>query len=359
MRHKILCGLLCCLLLSILALQTPGTKRLTTRDATTLGKGKLPRLDPSDAYLVYYGEWNDQSLVDKVRSNFKLVIVGNKMTKEPVAKLKAKDGKASPLVFCYLSIGEDDTNAEQNGPAYKGDESGPCFNKDTTHSDVVTNCSGKGKSKGVASYYLDQYIQEKKKKRKAGQDGRADRNSEDPTSGSLYANTGDTTWRKTVKDEAKRLIDDVGCDGLFLDTLDMADNDQYLWARKSMRSLIFELNDITPNLLVNRGFFFMDEDAYPAAEIQAYKNHIWGLMFENFYATTEGVIHAIKDMSENEKVSKRLAGVQVFALDYLDCKQSDFATASQSQRDKVKSLGWLNYISWNLTKTVRYNYQCP
>lgn len=382
MRHHILSGFLSCALLTVLVALPPSATLMLSRGVVAQAKTKLPWLDPSDPYLVYYESWGKlkPSDIDKIRAHFKLLVVSRGITKEDIAQLKADDGKPKPLVFGYISIGEDNLKAEWGGPPYKGDGSGPSCS-------TGKQCKGKSKSKGkdkdkdktegVASFYLDEYIQKKAKKKdwKIGHDGIPDRNSNDPSSGSLFVNTGDPEWRQTVKDEAKRLINDVGCDGLFLDTLDMADNEAYKWTRPAMLTLISELNEVTPNIIVNRGLFFFDvpvgstpqQIADYNKQLADYKSHIWGVMFENFYTTLKdqdkkdkwkGAAHEKESQDWNDAYIARLDGVQVFALDYVNCKQSDFQKLSDMQRAKVAPLKWRNYISSWLLNEIRYDFKC-
>lgn len=355
---------------------------------------KLPPLAPSDPYLVYYGSWKDlnPAEIDKIREHFKLVILARETTREDVAKLKADDGKPKPLVFGYISIGEDGIKSSGSAPPYPGDGCGPCRRETTTPQGPSPTPPGAGKIKGgetvctrqqecrpdvkdaAASYYLDEYRlktncdPDKEECLIPGHDGKPDRNSQDPASGSLFVNTESFAWREIVKCEARRLIDELGCDGVFLDTLDMGWRDVYHWIRPSMRSLIFELNQVTPNIMVNRGLFFVEEgEGYSAAEIQEYKNHVWGVMFENFYTTTrdqdkgpkwKGVAHGKKDQDWLDTYEKRLEGVQVFALDYINCAQSDFQKLSDAQRAKVPPK-WRNHITSWLLNEIRYDFKCP
>ena len=389
MRHHLLSGFLSCALLTVLVAPPSSAKLTLSRSAVVQAKTKLPWLDPSDPYLIYYESWKNlkQSDIDKIRSHFKLVVVPRETTREDVARLKVDNGKPKPLVFGYISIGEDGIKSSASAPPYPGDGCGPCHRETATPQGQNPKPVGGGETvctkqqecqpsakDAAASYYLDEYKlkpncdPDNEECLIPGRDGKPDRNSQDPASGSLFVNTESFAWREIVKCEAQRLLDEVGCDGLFLDTLDMGLRDVYRWTRPSMRSLIFELNQVTPNIMVNRGLFFVEEgEGYSAAEIREYKNHVWGVMFENFYISTEdqnngdkwrGVAHGKKAQDWLDTYAKRLEGVQVFALDYINCKQSDFKKLADAQRAKVAPLKWRNHITSWLLNEIRYDYKC-
>lgn len=367
----------------------PYNKRVLSQHTSTAalypGFQVLEKLNAKDPYLVYYGRWTDD-LVKQVREHFKLVILHSdrrefdpktkrivfedNLTREQLALFHERGVK----LFAYISIGEDGlTSAPQSGstkqkPATgKGD--GPCY---VTGGGVMTGPPNfKCEKKGVASYYLDQAIKVKGiSKEYVKGNGKPDRNSA-ADSGSLYVNPYDATWRKLVEDEARRIMsiklkdpdgkEYDGYSGIFLDTLDMGLKEEYEWAQEGIRDIIGLLNQVTQNIIINRGTYFFKKGT-DQAKLEDLKTKVWGVMFENFFTEKPENSNAAiktpywKDYKDN--FVPQLTGFQVFALDYLNCSQPDYDQLAKEQHDEVAKLGWLNYVSWTLDETIRYEFLC-
>jgi hypothetical protein len=314
----------------------------------------LPALKPTESYLVYYGEWDDEK-IKKAAGRFALIVAAARSLN--AAQLKTFHERQAK-VFGYISIGEDGLTSTQGGQPAAGDGSGP---RHWNGSEAVSGDDKKkdkdkkkDEKKGVASYYVDEYeCSDDGKKCKPGHDGRADRNGA-ADSGSLYVNAGDENWQKLVVAEAERLKA-VGFDGIFLDTLDTAGHEELAWTRGGMRKLIVALHAVTKNILINRGLFFFADgpDAPQAVEI---RQNIWGLMFEDFYTEIDHDKNiGIKSpyWVNNQTYVARLAGTQVLVLDYINSRQKNCQSLAAQQQAEADKAGWHNYVSWELTQTLR------
>ena len=126
--------------------------------------------------------------------------------------------------------------------------------------DRLQNGNGEGPG-GKASWYFD-----------GDQDGVAD---QDPIWKSWYANTNDPNWRANRVAEAKRLIDEYGFDGIFLDLISVSE--LYPECRNGMIAMLRDLRAALPEgvIVMNQGFDILAEVA-PLAD---------GFMIESFTAT--------------------------------------------------------------------------
>jgi hypothetical protein len=133
----------------------------------------------------------------------------------------------------YISIGE-------SSKLFDGDGSGPG---------------------GKASWYFDQ-----------DGNGEPDQNA---IWKSWYANTNDPAWRANRVAEAKRLVEEYGFDGIFLDVLNVSEI--YPESRLGMLQMIRDLREALPEavIVMNQGFDLVAESA-PLVD---------GFMMESFTAT--------------------------------------------------------------------------
>jgi hypothetical protein len=139
----------------------------SARDA---GLPARQRVREAKSYYCYYGSDKVEAL-----SKFDFVILhAPAATRETVTQLRDR----GVVTIGYISCGEDET-------LRTGDGAGPG---------------------GKASWYFDK-----------DKDGKPDTH---PVWKSIYTNSADPKWRADRVREAKRLITDVGFDGIFLDTVD-------------------------------------------------------------------------------------------------------------------------------------------
>lgn len=297
--------------------------------------GPIPGLSATSLYGVHYGDWTDALIQDVIGATgapaYHAVIAhpNTNLTPARVAALQA----GGVQVFCYLSIGEDDhlhTNAASGGVA------GPA---------------------GYASWYYD-----------ADGDGQVDQNG---IWGSYFANVADPAWRaalRTYRNEGTEgwygydyLIHTLGCDGLFLDTVDTVSpaawGGPYSGEITAMIDLLAEVRAYLPTdryLIINRGLFYFDPyDAMQNPEgltevtvamQDRVRQLVHGVMYENFMDDA---------LAEREYWGTRLDaqgdqpdGFTIFSLDYV----ANPATASTAQLQAIcaatrGTYGWLPYVS--------------
>ncbi len=303
--------------------------------AVILSAGPFPGINSSSDYLVYYGSWNNDMIFRA--QDFDLVVLEpSNITSEQLNELKkGHDGVAGTdddvIVIAYVSIGEaSDGNIQGNGR-------GPCYYDSNGDSIVYEN-------NGYASFYLDD----------ADHNGEPDRNG---TWGSYYVNAGDTTWWDFVDAEVDAAFS-KGADGLFLDTIDTASPwGNYEWTAHGMSNLIAHLRDRYPDayLFANRGLFYFD----PAQTAHAWniRPYINGVLFECYYTewdwnNNRGVESPYFSNNRDywapiiNNEAGQSDGFTVFALDYLNPSQSDYATMLSNQiQYTIVDQGWVDYVS--------------
>ncbi len=185
------------------------------------------RVREAQSFYCYYGSGRVAEL-----SHYDLVILHTpQMASEDVKRLR----ELGVVTVGYITVGEDDPRE-----ARKGDGTGPG---------------------GYASWYFDD-----------DNDGQPDRN---PIWHSYYTNANDPKWRADRVAEARRLVEEYGFDGIFLDTLDTATARPH--TKPGMIRLVQELREALPDapIILNQGFSMLPELA-PLAD---------GLMLESFTAT--------------------------------------------------------------------------
>jgi endo-alpha-1,4-polygalactosaminidase (GH114 family) len=337
-------------------------------------------LNPKDPYLVYYGSWSDE-MVKQVGEYFKLVILhSDRREIDPkTGKIILKDNvtreqlilfhNKGVKVFAYISIGEDSlTSVEQgnvkNPAKAEGKDTGPCYWDGHSFKNQKPKVTCENKK--IARYYLDQKINQKEEFVKG--DGKPDRNT-GLDSGSLYVNPYDDTWQNLVEAEARRIMSlkIIGADGkeyngysgIFLDTLDMAAKTEYTWMQGGIRDLLVRLNNVTKNIIINRGLYFFEKANQGKPLTSDIEKLFWGVMFENLYTEKEG--EGIPTPYIYKDHVKRLDELkaQVFVLDYLACsKMKATDPLFDEQKKSAAAHQWLNYVTWDLDKDIRYCFSC-
>jgi len=271
--------------------RAPGPLRSPAPDSV---RGRAARVD---SYVVDYGTWNDEAIARARRHQ--LVIAhpsAGQLTRGLVASLQGAAPGARPpvdrtLVVCYVSVGEDlrtsyltDEDARRD-PRITGDGTGPrvdprgrAAGKPTLGRIDPGGAPSPG-GKGFASFYLD----DNSVSRDGTGDGVPDRN---PTSHAYYVNAGDPKWFALLNDMTLDSPDAVagfkeilttthgrglGCDGVFLDTVDTAAPNSYTdrssvnatrfeWTAPGLSQLVSRLRAAFPDkvILQNRGLFYFD-----------------------------------------------------------------------------------------------------
>ncbi len=249
-----------------------------------------------DHYLVHYGSFSPSFLA--IAQRHQLVILDPRsaaLTRDRVLQLQrgrdASDPRDDVIVLCYVSIGEDirtasltnqamrmDSRFVGNGSGPRVDPRGPgASGQPLTGLDPLGRPSGGGN--GYASFYLD----DNDVFRGGVGDGHPDRNSH---FGGAFVNAGDPLWYEALRrmrlDSADGIagLDEImtdtagrglGCDGVFLDTIDTAapnrftganssNLSQFEWTAPGFLAFIQRLRADFPRkvILQNRGIFFFD-----------------------------------------------------------------------------------------------------
>ncbi len=270
--------------------------------ACDLGGNTDEEVTKKMSYMIYYGELNDSIIENAKQYDIAILhpAMGN-ITREQVKEIQS----AGTLVFGYITVGEDlrtaGLTAKQmlEDERFTADGTGPRVDprspEDTSLDNVeITGIESPGGT-GYASYYLDDN----------DKDGKPDMN---PTFTCAYTNIGDPAWFDVLNEMTMDGTDRVpgfreilttdygrglGCDGVFLDTIDTCAPNYYTedsnpnrtrfeWTAPGVADFIAKIKDEYPDKLVcqNRGLFFYN----PQAQHYKYtpREYIDYLMFESY-----------------------------------------------------------------------------
>ncbi|MDI6703273.1 MAG: hypothetical protein QME40_01140 [bacterium] len=336
--------------------------------------GPIPGIDSKSNYLCYYGDW-DSDMIEKAR-RFDLVIIhprsrfkdGGLIDASLIEDIKRGtngilgDGD-DVIVIGYISIGEDDVpEVDKNGDGIwdprEGDGTGPVYYDPENKRFVYEN-------NGCASWYLDEIDNESGK---PGHDGKPDRNEK---WGSFYVNAGDPDWQYLIKNNrilkegedlydwpgTEAIISELGCDGLFLDTVMTANPyDGYPETGEGMAELIEKIRAWYPDkyIIANNPHFYFDseyEDSFanPKHTItfrkleSVVRRSINGAMFECFYCPENrdwNIRHIAPGLNQE---AKKKDGFTVFAIDYVE--EIGEEDISDQIDEVIENQGWTDYIA--------------
>ena len=267
--------------------------------ASTVDAGELSaarqRVREAKNYYCYYGADRAADL-----AKFDAVILHTPAaTAELVKTLKAKN----VVTIGYITCGED------LPPPRKGDGAGPG---------------------GLASWYFDK-----------DNDGKPDMH---PVWKSPFANAADPKWREDRVKEARRLVEEVGFDGIFLDTVD--DVTIYPETFDGMVQLIRDFRAALPNapIIMNQSWELLLKVA----------PDIDGLMLEGFSTSydfeTKGYRRNPPSWDDGGLASVKKYIVptrakhpfQVVVLDYARPNQKEFI---QAAADRAATFGFLHCVA--------------
>lgn len=233
---------------------------------------------PRPSYMIYYGQL-DGPIIERAK-RYDIVILHPKygdITREQVAEIQS----AGTLVLGYLSVGEDLRTAGMTpeemllDPRFIGDGKGPRVDPREPGTVSLEQDGYFGDASpaglGYASYYLDDN----------DHDGRPDFN---PYFSCAYTNIGDPRWYAQLREMTldggdgiagiRELLTEsfgrgLGCDGLFLDTIDTCAPNSYTddaypgktrfeWTAPGVGRFMGQLKAEYPDkyILQNRGLFF-------------------------------------------------------------------------------------------------------
>ncbi len=311
------------------------------------------------SYAITYGALSEGDI--NILKTYPLVIVhpynGN-ITRSQIMRIKEgvnpSDHADNPVVLCYISIGEDTrsfelTTSEMLSEArFRGDGSGPSVDPRAVgvKSLVGINPRGIPTNGGFASYYVnDNAVQ-----CNGAADGIPDENFYFKT---RFVNAGDPLWYATVRDMVmdinthtppglRELLTGnygkaLGCDGVFLDTIDTAAPNKFTsctdanhtkseWTAKGFSDFMGKIRADFPNkvILQNRGLFFFDPRE-PHYEVSA-RGVIDIGFFESYYldndsATTVSPYFVDNKYNTAYKImaeANRPDGFKMLSLGYAD-----------------------------------------
>lgn len=249
------------------------------------------RFAAAESFYCFYGSNHAAEL-----SHYDIVVAHSpQMAKEDIAALK----KLGVVVVGYITLGEDDELRKGNGE-------GP---------------------DGYASWYFDQ-----------DGDGAPDKNK---IWESYFVNANDPLWRADRIAEARRLVNDEGYDGIFLDTVGVA-AELYPESKPGMIRLINELRAALPAapIVQNQGFPLLADLA----------DVVDGLMIESFTATydfakREYHLHAPSTLDWTRGIAESTirpeverTGLRVLVLDYAKMQDRE---SIQVAADRAATFGYL------------------
>lgn len=317
----------------------------------------------ADSYAIYYGGLDAASI--QALKQHPLVIVhphnGN-IVRSQIRDIQNGIDPANAaddvVVLCYISIGEDSrtfnlTDAQLRAdPRFTGDGSGPSIDPrgltPTTRSLLGLPATGKPTNGGFASWYLNDNADAPK--------ANAPRGVPDQNLSFLtrYVNAGDPAWYEVVNNELadspvppgypntppglKEMLTTstgrgLGCDGVFLDTMDTAAPNSYApelsnfeWTAKGYTDFIQRVRRDYPDkvILQNRGIFFFDPRE-PHYEVSA--RGIVDLVLLESYRMDSDASRVISDYFTDNKYNyapklmaeaNRADGFKVISLDYVN-----------------------------------------
>jgi hypothetical protein len=277
-----------------LVLLVPPVVGAAAATATTERAPARQRVAQAKSYYCYYGADH----VDELAKYDVVILHTPAATTDVVRQLKDR----GVVTIGYISCGEDET-------LRTGDGTGPG---------------------GKASWYFDK-----------DKDGKPDAH---PVWKSIYANSADPNWRADRVAEARRLVQSVGFDGIFLDTVD--DVTVYPETFDGMVQLINDFRRALPEapIIMNQSFELLTKVA-PAID---------GLMLEGFSTSYDFETKSYRrnpakwDDDGLAAVNKYVLPTrekhpfQVFVLDYAKPDQTELI---QAAADRAATFGFLHAVA--------------
>jgi len=311
-------------------------------------------------YTIYYESLNEQIITHL--ENYQLVVLHPEfsLTAEQVADVKDGKDPDDPaddvIALCYISVGEDARTVHLSDEQMFDDPrftaSASQFSGPRVDPRGETAYAERASLSGIdplglpspggteyASWYLDDVSLAS-----GDPDGLPDRNT---SYGGAYVNVGDPAWYDVLNKMSSQNgepagiqqilapanAQGLGCDGVFLDTIDVAqpnsfgESSKYEWVAPGIKTFLGKLGSDYPRALIaqNRGLFFFSPD-YPHYQFNT-REKIDLLLFESFrldssatqnYLETNYCINkryfAPKIMAE----AVRPDGFKVFSLGYAE-----------------------------------------
>ena len=163
------------------------------------------------------------------------------------------------------------------------------------------------------------------------------------------------------------ILDELKCDGFFLDTIDSASPwHDYPWMLKGMSDFIKQIREWYPQSIIvaNRGLFYYFETE-PAYEFNI-RTYVNAVMFEAYFtgwdwASNIGIVNPWFESNHKNEAAPHLNreagmadGFTVICLDYLNPDQPDYtAILARQQAEVALHPNWLNAITDKLLREPR------
>jgi endo-alpha-1,4-polygalactosaminidase (GH114 family) len=337
------------------------------------GLGFSYTLTSAKNYLVYYGKW-DESAIEKALS-FELIIlhpgINNKnITPSLIHRLKSgKDKQLGTeddcLIIAYISIGEDQT--VHRGPRVLTNKTKGPVSKHNNDTLIFSN-------NGFNNYYLDSISVKKTSLNKSiwgknglpetekGEDKLPDENGK---WGSFFVNVGSPLWHSQIKTQSDFLLNKIGCDGLFLDTVDTASPwGNYKWLEEPMLNLITQIREWHPDttIIMNRGLFLFDHYS------KQLTHTLDGVMFESYISEWDwhrkvGTMHRYftnnKQIANTHLKRANTKGLRILFLNYLSTNQPSIDLYIYSLWKNTHQLTPLHYLTSPDLHTINTPFELP
>ena len=343
---------------------------------------RLAGVNAGYSYLAYYGNWMEDQ-VSFARDHYRLVIIHpsvSNISPGQIAAIQAGPDRTrgtedDVLVLGYLSVGEDD----RPGAPFVGDGLGPRVDPRSSDTGTLRNIDVNGRpSPGglqYASYYLDDGLLSGG--RSSAHDGVPDRNA---AFGGYYVNAGDPGWQAVLRSSTKATAGKAGilelltrtvgagygCDGLLLDTLDVAAPNsygvtRYEWTAPGLSALLHATAADFPGKIMmgNRGLFFHDPNLeHYHFSIRAALDAV---LFEGYYTDSNSVGLPSPFFLSNKSYlapklnaeSQRPDGFAIFSLDYYPPDDPE-ALRQSAYRESQLMQGWPLYRTTRLVNETSF-----
>lgn len=295
MRERPNAWLAGCLLAGLAAVSECGDSGDDSPAPASVSAGSYAPRKRIDYYLSHYAAWEESDVAAARRHALVIAHPAGNLTRDLVARIRQGADPADPsddvVVLGYISVGEDVrtvglTDEEMVAdPRFLGDGTGPRVDPRGPNADgqPLDGVDPRGAPSPAGAGYASWYLDDNDVDRNSAGDGKPDRNGK---FGGCFVNAGDPKWFD-VLDEMRLDGPDgraglreilttthgrgLGCDGVFLDTIDTAapnpftdashvNPSEFEWTAPGFRSFIARVRGAYPGalLLQNRGLFFFD-----------------------------------------------------------------------------------------------------
>jgi len=278
------------------------------------------------SYLVYYGS---TASVEELSSYDLVIVQQDAYDRAAIEQIQAN----GTIVLVYISLGEEckkDDNGVCLAPEKSLGAAGPCY-YDRANKKI------KYRNNDYAPYYIDN-----------NGDQEPDENG---TWKSYFVNAGHQDWQTIIKNQVDTLVNEVGYDGFFLDTVGTAETIQYGWTAQGMVELIAAMREHLDERYGAGKKYLMSNAA--VSLFAGYAPYVNGVMLESFssrwYDEGGKVSYAqwdeinfynntrLANMLNSQRCYPQNSSINIFTLDY--CAEKDSGCIAESFA-RAKSFGF-------------------